>query len=404
MSAIEGFLTGFANVAASNILERKKEARDYFNKQVEYARTTGLENRRRVREQADVALTIARQLEAAGVPKDLIMAQINMNPTGLADFYEQAEKIRASYEEKGKTPDWNAIKTVMGEFKPPEVDMATYISQTFDPIANAADDPTYEDDPQGSLFATMMGYNAMDRARADLGRTEIAEGLTAEQLIRYGDVTPQRVGGRATVITNYAAASPEGSDGLSITDSDRVATLVETVAGNATLRLMQDWNERTGTALDPKTLGADQVAVLREAIAAEILQMPLEGINSSNVLPYVDNFLESRGYDVGRDSTPLVDRLMGTGGSETGVEPPPSGLPTEGSPEAPPPSSPPPSASTEVSGEPLSPEERLAAQTGLGYESIKDNGNGTITVVFNGQTRTYRTSDVRELLNRFMTQ
>lgn len=49
-NAVKGFVQGFAGTLAPIILERKKEARDYFNKQVEYARTTGLQNRQRVKQ------------------------------------------------------------------------------------------------------------------------------------------------------------------------------------------------------------------------------------------------------------------------------------------------------------------------------------------------------------------
>jgi len=388
MSAIEGFLTGFANVAASNILERKKEARDYFNKQVEYARTTGLQNRQRVREQADAALSVARQLEAAGLPREIIIAQINQDPTNLSGFYEQVEKIRANAAAAGRqltADDWNAIYKVTGEFKAPDEDLSTVIARTYDPIANAVADPSYEEDPEGSLWASMMGYDAMPRAIAELGRTEIAEGLTAEQLIRYGDVTPQRVGGRATVVTDYAAL-PSRSDELSVTERTALINRTDEMTEAAISRL----EEQQGAAI----AGMD-ITPLRDAIVAEMRDLyPMA--SEETLRTFVNSAIRSRNY--------AVDTQQPATGPETGVEPPPSGLPTEGSPETPPASSPPPSASTEVSGEPLSPEERLAAQTGLGYESIKDNGNGTITVVFNGQTRTYRTSDVRELLNRFMTQ
>jgi hypothetical protein len=388
MSAIEGFLTGFANVAASNILERKKEARDYFNKQVEYARTTGLQNRQRVREQADTALSVARQLEAAGLPREIIMAQINQDPTNLSGFYDQAEKIRANAAAAGRqltADDWNAIYKVAGEFKAPDEDLSTFIARTYDPIANAVADPSYEEDPEGSLWASMMGYNAMDRARADLSRTEIAEGLTAEQLIRYGDVTPQRVGGRATVVTDYAAL-PSRDEELSVTERTALINRTDEMTEAAISRL----EEQQGAAI----AGMD-ITPLRDAIVAEMRDLyPMA--SEETLRTFVNSAIRSRNY--------AVDTQQPATGPETVVEAPPPSLPTEGSPEAPPASSPPPSASTEVSGEPLSPEERLAAQTGLGYESIKDNGNGTITVVFNGQTRTYRTSDVRELLNRFMTQ
>jgi len=91
-----GFVTGFANSLSEGITKRQEKAQDYFDKQVEFARTRGLENRMGVKRAVEQNLSIARQLEAVGVPKDIIMAQINQNPEGLGDFYTQAEKIRAA--------------------------------------------------------------------------------------------------------------------------------------------------------------------------------------------------------------------------------------------------------------------------------------------------------------------
>lgn len=366
MSAIEGFLTGFANVAASNILERKKEARDYFNKQVEYARTTGLQNRQRVREQADAALTVARQLEAAGLPREIIMAQINQDPANLSGFYEQAEKIRANAAAAGRqltADDWNAIYKVAGEFKAPDEDLSTFIARTYDPIANAVADPSYEEDPEGSLWASMMGYDAMPRAVAELGRTEIAEGLTAEQLIRYGDVTPQRVGGRATVVTDYAAL-PSRDEELSVTER----TALINRAGEMTEAAISRLEEQQGAAI----AGMD-ITPLRDAIVAEMRDLyPMA--SEETLRTFVNSAIRSRNY--------VVDAQQPATGPETGVEAPPSGLPTEGSPEAPPASSPPPSASTSIQEEfgERPPVITLPAE-GKTLTFVMDNGDGTSTFI-----------------------
>jgi hypothetical protein len=231
MSFGAGFVTGFANTLATGILERQKEARDYFNSQVEFARTKGLENRNKTRQVVDANLSVAKQLEAAGVPKELIMAQINQDPYGLDSFFKQAETIRA---ESGKslTPDeWKAIFKVAGDFKAPNEDLATFISRTYDPISNAVKDENFESDPEGSLISSLLGFGQMDKARAGLKKTQIADGMTADQLIRYGDVQPQRVGGNATVVTDYTQIPEKPkktkSDEFSISERNAVMTKVE---------------------------------------------------------------------------------------------------------------------------------------------------------------------------------
>lgn len=382
-AAIEGFVTGFAGTLAENVLENKKRARDYFDKQVEYARTTGLENRQRVRQQVEAATSVARQLEQVGVPREVIMAQINQNPDGVGDFYEQAEKIRAKAG-RDLTPDeWKAIYKVAGDFKAPDEDIATFISRTYDPIANATASPDFEDDPEGSLIATMMGFNAMDRARRDLAETEVADGLTADQLIRYGDVRPERVGGNAVVTVDYEGMPPElrEDSNLSITETNAIVTKVDEEVDAALSAL-----EAEGLISE----GAD-ITETRDDIVEE-LRLIYPSVSTEQLKLFVDRAVRKKRY--------TVDGLEpATDAEEAPTEP----LTDQATTPAPTPSEAPTAAPT-ASAEPLSPEERMAAETGLGYQDIQDNGDGTVTVTFNGQTRRYRTQDVRELLRRYMTE
>lgn len=385
-AAIEGFVTGFAGDLAKNITERKKEARDFFNKQVEYARTVGLENRRRVRQTVDANLSIAQQLEAAGVPRELIMAQVNMNPAGLGDFYTTAEKIRAE-KQRDLTPDeWKTIFRVSGDFKAPEEDLATFISRTYDPISNAVRSPTFEDDPEGSLFASMMGYTAMDQARAELGRTVIADGMTAEELIATGDAQPQRVGGNATVTVDYGAL---GGKGLDMRELQFLDGIVE-----------EEVNVELDRAVQAGELvlaeGADATSV-RQTVIANISETYPE-VPLTDIQRLVDAKLRRQGLTA---SDVLPEEEMPAGGAESpaeGGEAPEMG---EGSPETQSPSTEAPTASTDA----LSPEERMAAEAAFGFTGVVDNGDGTVLVTLaDGTTKRYRVSDVKELLRQYMTQ
>lgn len=289
-AAIEGFVTGFAGTLAENVLENKKRARDYFDKQVEYARTTGLQNRQRVRQQVEGATAVARQLEQVGVPREVIMAQINQNPDGVESFYEQAEKIRAKAGRDLTPEEWKAIYKVAGDFKAPDEDIATFISRTYDPIANAAASPDFEEDPEGSLISTMMGFNAMDRARRDLAQTEIADGMTADQLIRYGDVTPQRVGGNAVVTVDYAGMPPELRDDeseLSITETNSIVSVVEEEVNSALSAL-----ESEGLISE----GAD-VTETRDDIVEE-LRLIYPSAPTSQLKLFVDRAIRKARYTV----------------------------------------------------------------------------------------------------------
>lgn len=386
MSALEGFITGFAGKLAEDVTKRKQEARDYFNKQVEYARTTGLENRRRVRQTVDANLSIAQQLEAAGVPRELIMAQVNMNPAGLSDFYATAEKIRAEKQRDLTADEWKTIFRVSGDFKAPDEDLATFITRTYDPISNAVRSPTFEDDPEGSLFASMMGYTAMDEARAELGNTVIAEGMTAEQLIATGDAQPQRVGGNATVTVDYGAL---GGKGLDMREVQFLEGVVE-----------EELNVELDRAMQAGELtlaeGADATAV-RQTVIANIAETYPE-IPITEIERLVDAKLRRQGLTA---SGTFPEEEMPAGDAESPVGGPSAPSMGEGSPETTSPSTEAPTASMEA----LSPEERMAAEAAFGFTGMVDNGDGTVLVTLaDGTTKRYKVSDVRELLRQYATQ
>lgn len=385
MSALEGFITGFAGKLAEDVTKRKQEARDYFNKQVEYARTTGLENRRRVRQTVDTNLTIARQLEAAGVPRELIMAQVNMNPGGLNDFYTTAEKIRAEKQRDLTPEEWNTIFRVSGDFKAPDEDLATFITRTYDPISNAVRSPAFEDDPEGSLFASMMGYTAMDEARARLGETVIADGMTADQLIATGDAMPQRVGGNATVTVDYGAI---GGESLDTRD-------VQLLDGVITEELDAEINAATQRGEMTVTEGADATAI-RQTVIDNVA-----AIYGNIPVTEIERLVDARLRRMGFTFNGTIPEEDATAAPESGVETPPatteggdSQIPQTPSTEAP-----------AAPATPLSPEERMAAEAAYGITGIVDNGDGTVMVTLpDGSTKRYKVEDVRELLRRFETQ
>lgn len=347
-SAAEGFIQGFAGTLAPTILERKKEARDYFNKQVEYARTTGLQNRQRVRSQTDATLSIARQLEQIGVPKAVIMAQVNQDPAGLAEFYTQAQKINGGASAPLTPDQWTDLYDIGGDFKAPDEDLATFIARTYDPITNATQAPGFQQDPKGSWLASMMGFSAMDEARAELGQTQIAEGLTADQLIQYGDAQPQRIGGTAVVTTDQEALRslfPE--DERSLTESNLIATAVDEALKLSTYDL------------EP---GQDATEVLNSVI--QQVQARLPQATREEIQRVAESALLAQRYTLG--------------GSETGIEEP----------------------STTPSG-PLTAEEVGLAVDLFGIQSIVNNPDGTATVTYaDGTTETGSSAQLREEIEK----
>jgi len=198
----QGFATGFFNKLSEGIDTRNADARDYFNKQVETARTLGLENRRRSSAMIDESVGVAKRLQAMGVPKDIIMAQANMDPAGLGDFYTQVEKLRLEANVPVDEEFFRSVYKLSGTFKAPDEDFNTFFSKIYGPIVQAAqEDPEgFKQDPEGSIWARAFGGGAMDRARDKLATTEVVPGMTAEQAIAQGDTPrPNKVGGDSFV-------------------------------------------------------------------------------------------------------------------------------------------------------------------------------------------------------------
>lgn len=206
----EGFAQGFFNTLSDNMEVRKTEARDYFNKQVDIARTAGVANRNRVNAAVNESVTIARQLEAMGVPKDIIMAQANMDPASLSILYDQVTKMRSASAVPLDEKAYRSVFELSGDYAAPDEDFATFFSKMFNPIVEATNnDPEgFKSNPKGTIWANAFGFNQMDRARAKLAETEVAPGLTAEQAIAYGDtITPNRPNGNSTVTVNPQAVN-----------------------------------------------------------------------------------------------------------------------------------------------------------------------------------------------------
>lgn len=368
-NAVQGFVQGFAGTLAPIILERKKEARDYFNKQVEYARTTGLQNRQRVKQEADATLGVARQLEAIGVPKEVIMAQVNQDPNGLGSFYQGIDKLNVERASQGlpilTSEEISGLVNVGGNFKAPDEDLATFITRTYEPMSRAVRDPAFSTNPENSLWASMMGYSAMDEARAELGNTMVADGMTAEDLINYGDAQPKKIGGQAVVTTNYAGLPADAPEQVKPNEANIIKETIESVFNDDTALFNMVIN------------GAELPETRIDEIVADIARS-YPTIPPDYIQGEVEGYITRRGGSVAAPTAPVDE--IGTGDS----------------PEAPPPSGEAPVAS----GEGLSEAEVTMAKSIAGVTDVVDNGDGTVTLTINGEERTDTVEKFRAAIAR----
>ena len=278
----KGFLTGFFNRTAEGIDKRKAEADDYFNKQMEIARNVGMQKRNQLDSDMKMGINAAKQLQQAGVPQDIVVGIAKQNPEDLSRFLTTVQELQ----QRGvKTdPDFfrKAVK-VTGEVDPNET-IESAFRKIYEPISS--DPEATNQDPEGSIFAAMMGYSAMDNARRKLDTTKVVGDSTASDLIALEGFEPEF--GQAVVTTDYGMIGNELSDlalageeadyarrqarkgaggekPLSIADRDKLNTNYMEVYDKNKKDIIDEHAEATGESLDWRQLVKDNPEAEREA-------------------------------------------------------------------------------------------------------------------------------------------
>jgi hypothetical protein len=186
MSNFEAFATGFLGETAKNINVRKDRADDYFDKQMERARTTGANALAKRRENLRSLTGVANTLTVQGnMPDDVLRAVVNEGPETLAS----ATKIYETAVANGTTLDedfWRGVVDVSTEIKTSDESLGDFLGRTvglFGGNLEASKTDGGGGDPFSAFVASGLGYNAMDKARGKLDSEEIAGGYSAGDLI-----------------------------------------------------------------------------------------------------------------------------------------------------------------------------------------------------------------------------
>lgn len=374
----QGFVRGFAGTLQKGIETRREDARNYFTRQLEIAQTTGVENRNRVRQSVDASTRIAKQLQQTGVPKDIIMSIASSNPEELSSFSEQVARAQAAGIEVNEEFFRDFVE-VSKDFKAPDEDFGTFFARVYEPIAaNASADPAaFNDDRKGSIWASMLGLNATEKAQQRLAETPVVDGMSAADLLAYKDTPTPNTQGSPTVTYNYDLLADmekqaRGEEGLSISERNSINTRIEDLSGTLRSAVQEELQLDTANPEAKAILDAEVNRRVHEALLREY-----DGV------PGVESFLTTR---------------LGVVPEEPPAEPVES--PVEGQEEvlAPTPAQEP-SAPVEGPVEPLGMEEITAAEAVLGVTDVINNPDGTVTMTLpNGETKTYRSSDFREFL------
>ena len=227
-SFLESFGAGFMNRTAEGIDKRQVKAQDYFDAQMELARTYGIENRSKVKSEMAANLGQARQLAQIGVPQDIVISIAKQNPDDIPAFAEKVQKLQAA----GVQTDENFFRQliqVSGEAGMEGETLESVFDKIYEPLSVAAkNDPEYvKNDPGGSIFAAMLGYDAMGQARHKLDTEEVFDGMSAQDLISYGSATPNIGSSTVTMdagVMGRALGEVEGDEDLTVNERNTLIT------------------------------------------------------------------------------------------------------------------------------------------------------------------------------------
>lgn len=295
-----GFLKGFMNDQADKIGNRKAAAEDFFNKQLGVAQQKALSYNKEYKGKLDAHTQVAKQLMGAGVPERTVMAIINQNPDDLSQFYETVQKMKMDGVDLSNPDAYDAIFEIDSEFNPGNENVTSLLQKMYNPLVNnaKADPEGFNFDPKGTLWATMLGYNAMGNAYDRLKSTEIMPGVSAYDILSQsddGELVNRHPLGEASVGLNAfnigntvreAKSSQKGERDLTIAQKNGIKSTFDDFVKEEMIK-----GTRDGAIIDEETAS--------KAAAARTIAMHPEAA----LLPEVTRWL---GADVAADSTSLT--------------------------------------------------------------------------------------------------
>jgi hypothetical protein len=218
-----GFAEGFFGTLDADISRREQRAENYFDQQMERARTQGVNSLQTRRANRDRIGGVAMQLRNnAQMPEEVVRALVNEGPEALQAAMTIYSQTVQSAVEAGRDPStaiseefWNQVYPMANQLA---VDTEVPLSQFLDQVAglypsNLQATQETGGDPFSAFMSSALGLNAMDRARSRLQSEGVAEGFTAGDLLAM-EARPQHT--RAFDSTGFgpnlqalASATPE---------------------------------------------------------------------------------------------------------------------------------------------------------------------------------------------------
>jgi hypothetical protein len=183
--SFEAFATGFFGTGAEIIGRRKDQAENYFEQQMERARTHGMNNLTQRRQRRDQLESTALQLrQNAQMPEEIVRALVSEGPEALQAalrIYSDSANANVPLSEEF----WRSVYPTAQEMA---IDTNTPLAQFLDQVTGLYSsnlEATQETggDPFSAFMSSALGLNAMDRARSRLRETQIGGGYSAADLL-----------------------------------------------------------------------------------------------------------------------------------------------------------------------------------------------------------------------------
>lgn len=173
------FAQGFMETAASNIKEKKKEAREYETEQEDLAKRNLLKISER-NATVNKVLGLSTMLSENGVSNDQIQAAIASGPNAISEL---ATKVQEAVAAQGGKPltssDVDSIIRMPKDFSPVDMDLDEYVKRSYGLYSPNAG---VSDAEEVGFWDKVTGDAAMKRAKSKLDSSVMYENYTAADI------------------------------------------------------------------------------------------------------------------------------------------------------------------------------------------------------------------------------
>jgi hypothetical protein len=301
------FAGGAARRGSEILGESRQEAKQYEAEQRAAAeRNMATISRRRA--VADQVTGYTTYLKQNGVTDAQLQAVISSGPKAIQDLTSRVESaVQANNNRPLGVNDAQALVNMPEGFSPVDMTMDQFVRSTYGLSTPAAAAP----EEKVGLLGTILGGAEMGRARERLGRTEMAEGMTIQQInaaaraAEYESLIP------GTFATITGAEPVYSSTETGVEFAKDALALMKSVKGSQAWLVAggQSTEDKDGTQLQLEVVQENLTPMIRgniERYGEKFLKDQEAFIRTNLGDTYMDNLLSEYGVDQ-EEAEPVVD-------------------------------------------------------------------------------------------------